>query len=430
MSPEIRSKKRSLREVLPKKDAADKKLTSSDKRLPRQSTKKRQRNKGRFRLGYLVLIIVLVLVLVFVVSSWWVRATVIVTPKQADLILSGDFVAVNGADPGSGEVTYEVVTLPATEASQTLNASGEEELSEKASGEAIISNNYSKSDQRLVVNTRLEASDGRIYRLTKATTVPGQKVVDDEEQPGEVRVAIVADSPGESFNSADDLQFTIPGFKDGPRYSKFSARSVGGPSGGFVGTVKVVSESDKEVARQTLEGELRTRLLEAARAQIPADFVLFDKGTTFSFEDKTDWVSDSGGETVNMVIVGQLRGAIFELLDLSRVVVGDQLPSLQGLEVSIRNLDKLDFDIDDVASIDLEAGSSFTFSLAGEAKVMAQVGEAALKQQLAGEKKIVIEEVLGRFPGIEKLEVVFRPPWAHRFPATAVDIVVSLDDSN
>ena len=187
--------------------------------------------------------------------------------------------------------------------------------------------------------------------------------------------------------------------------------------------MKVVAEESKTRVAIELKQELRDRLLAAARGQIPPEFVLFDDGVGLNFKDETDW-SANGSNEVNLTWSAELRGLIFDRQKLANYVIGNKLPELTGLKLLIVNLDRLAFILNRKEQIDFAKDTQISFNLSGEAEVVAQVDNAALVAKLAGTKKRDANQTLGQFEEIARAEVIFRPPWARRFPADPADIVI------
>lgn len=423
MFPEVRRKKKSLREVLPQKTlgrAVAKNKEEKPVAPPRQP--KSPRN-GRGLWGYILVIVIILAVVAYALSSLMAKATVTITPRRANLTLAESLTATR-SQAAAGALTYEVVTLPAIKLNRIVPASGSKLVTEKATGQVVISNNFSSASQLLVANTRLEAADGRIYRLVKTVTVPGQKTIAGKKMASTIAADIIAGSPGESYNSQKELSFTLPGLKGGPRYAAITAKSKGAINGGSSGQIKVVPEETKTKVGTELKQELRDQLLAAARGQIPPEFILFDDGLILNFKDETDWSAASGGNEVTIVWSGELRGLIFERQKLSTYVIGNKLPELVGLDLLITNLDRLAFILNRKEQIDLVKETRISFGLSGEAEVVAQVDSVTLASKLVGVKKNVANQVLGQFKEIEKAAVVLQPPWARHFPAKASDIVV------
>ncbi len=83
---------------------------------------------------------------------------------------------------------------------------GKNVTGKKAEGSVTIYNEFSNAPQPLVATTRLETSDGKIFRIVKGVTVPGTTLVDGEIKPGAIEVQVVADQPG---SDSDDRSFRV-----------------------------------------------------------------------------------------------------------------------------------------------------------------------------------------------------------------------------
>lgn len=92
--------------------------------------------------------------------------------------------------------------------------------SKKATGKITIYNEYSTETQRMILRTRFESPDGRIYRLAASVIVPGKRIVNQQEIPGQIDAMVIAEEEGPQYNIGPTT-FTIPGFKGDPRYEYF-----------------------------------------------------------------------------------------------------------------------------------------------------------------------------------------------------------------
>lgn len=92
--------------------------------------------------------------------------------------------------------------------------------SKKATGKIMIYNEFSTAEQKLIINTRFESPDGRIYKLAQSITVPGKKIINQQEIPGQIEAVVIAEEEGSQYN-IDPTKFTIPAFKGGPKYEYF-----------------------------------------------------------------------------------------------------------------------------------------------------------------------------------------------------------------
>ncbi|MEZ4103605.1 MAG: hypothetical protein R3B55_03620 [Candidatus Paceibacterota bacterium] len=151
-----------------------------------------------------------ILFLVFSLSFFFSSAKVIVTPRSGNIEINKLIVASkNPLD--SKSLSFDVVTLSGEE-SVTVSNTEKKYVERKATGSVRLFNNNSTSEQKLLIDTRLEASDGKIYKTVKAVSIPGQKVVSGKTVPGSVDVDIYADVAGEEYNKPK-TDFKILGFK-------------------------------------------------------------------------------------------------------------------------------------------------------------------------------------------------------------------------
>src|SRR3989344_6700422 len=118
---------------------------------------------------------VALVVLIFAILSIWNGATLAYVPKSASLSFNNDIYTARKS--GEGELLYSVVKL-SKEKGVDVPASGEEQVSRKASGTIVVYNNVSTEAQRLIATTRFETTAGLVYRVAKDIVIPGKKTVD------------------------------------------------------------------------------------------------------------------------------------------------------------------------------------------------------------------------------------------------------------
>ncbi len=358
--------------------------------------------------------------LFFGFSILFAGATVSVTPKSEDVTIDGSFSASPDA-PVTG-LTYQLVTLERT-LGEVVEATGEADVERRASGTIVISNNYSTSVQRLIKNTRFEAPDGKIYRINESIDVPGQKTVNGALVPGESEVVVYADSPGEGYNRGL-TDFTIPGFKGDPRYTKFTARSKTPMSGGFIGRERVVSEGELAAARGRLHEQLKRELEVAARAQMPAGFVLFDDATFVSFS--SEGTAPEGEGEVKVTEKGVLTGVLFNNRELAAFIARNSIGSYNEEPVYLPNTSRLTFAISGKDTIALPLERPLAFTLAGNALVVWLIDEVELKNAIVGRQKAALPTIMAEFPA-NSFSVSSRPFWSSELPDDMDRLTVSIE---
>ena len=164
--------KRPLQRVLPR---AGSQLKQEGSVLDRGMSFPRMPRSSRFNVWIIAGISFVVLIIIF--SFLFSGAKVIVTPKQNNIFVDAHFEARQEASLGG--LMYESMSIE-KEGSQTVKATGEEDVEIKASGNIVVFNNFDSANQRLIKNTRFETPDGLIYRIDKSVVIPG-KITKDEK---------------------------------------------------------------------------------------------------------------------------------------------------------------------------------------------------------------------------------------------------------
>jgi len=375
----------------------------------------RRRRRTRLLLIWLVIFIVVAVVAALLVSTVFAGTTIRVTPRTVTVNPAGSVVAqLNGP---VGTLPYQLATNK-TSATTTVPANGTKQVSKQASGLVTIYNAYSTASQRLIANTRLQAPDGKIYRIQDSIIVPGMQ----GSTPGSITATIYADSPGDSYNRSGDTTFTIPGFQGDPRYSKFSAKSQGPITGGFVGTQPAVSDADLASAKQKLEQNLTASIQQAAQ-QLPDGYVVLPNSLSIAFSDLAQTTDDN-----NTATISEAASATEDLVskaDLASVIAKKAVSNYGGEAVALDPASTLTMS---VATTSQPGVLTVTFT--GSATLVWQFDPDAVKQALLGKPKSAFEQVLRSFaPALScsadtPCTASIRPFWKSTFPADPDQISV------
>ncbi|OHA58622.1 MAG: hypothetical protein A2571_02535 [Candidatus Vogelbacteria bacterium RIFOXYD1_FULL_44_32] len=359
-----------------------------------------------------------IIIIVFVVSSVFAQATVYISPKQAKINLTETFTAYQSA--AAGELEFGTITNSISEA-VVVKASGTKDVAEKATGQITIFNDFSSEPQTLIAKTRFETSDGKIFRITKEVVVPGQKIETGKSTPGQVTTTVVADVAGAEYN-VGPAEFTIPGFKDTPRYDKFSARSKTAMVGGLVGKTSTISETDRQDAEAELKQKLATKSGDKSAITVPSGQILFKDSllTSTTFETK------AGSKSGEAQVVGTLTytGIVFNEEKLAGYLASRYIPDYDDEPVTIANEDALNLTIVDKDKIDPQALTEINIKAGGTAYLIWQVDIAGFKKALTGYNKGNFEMALADFPAIESAKLKLSPPWASSIPDDTEKITI------
>ena len=357
-----------------------------------------------------IAILSLVVVVLATLSIFFVRADIDIRPKQQKISLNATFSAVKDNVPDA--LVYQLITVSRTLGKQ-VPATGSEHVDKKSSGIIVVYNNYSTASQKIIKNTRFQSPDNLIYRIPNDITVPGRTVKNNNTVPGSIEVTVFADMPGEKYN-IDLVDFTIPGFKGDPRFKEIYARSKTKMTGGFSGDVKKVSPADETQASQAIEKDLKDKIIVDVAKQIPEGFILYDGGAFFTFETLPQ--TNTGDNTVTLNEKVTLQGFMFNKKALAREIAKKAIPTSGTNEIELTDLPKLSFDIPGRDSIIPDAVSSVTFTLKGETLAIWGYDEKKLKNDLAGQLRKNLNQILTNYPQIENARASVTPFWKRSFP--------------
>lgn len=377
----------------------------------------RNRGKNNFfsRYGIWIVAAVILILLVFVFSVVFSGSKIVVTPKQSNVTISGTFSAYR--EPEFGQLAFETMVLDQT-LSEEVEATGTEEVEERATGTIIIYNNYSEKSQRLVTNTRFETPEGLIYRVHEPVVIPGK----EGSTPGSVEVTVYADEPGSKYNiSLTD--FTIPGFKGSPQFEKMYARSKSAMRGGFTGERVTVGEGDLDRVTQTLEAKLREQLTQDVITNKPDDFYAFEDLLFFRFDRPV--LKEGSAQGMGIVeVTGQVAAIIFNKQEFAQHIAEKTVAAYEGEPVKLDSISSIALSLETEDSFDPETNDEFNFKLSGTTKIIWLFDEGDLREDLRGQTKDALMTILPGYPGIDKAQVILRPFWKQEFPEKAEDIVV------
>ncbi len=350
--------------------------------------------------------IVLALVAIFFVMNLFHSAKITAYPKNASADVNADLAIVDAENKKTdSELVYKKFEFTG-DVTEEVTATGEEYVSEKASGTITIYNEYTTKSQSLLKNTRFEAPNGKIYRIQETVSVPGYKTVGGEVKPGTLDVVVYADEPGTGYENGM-VTFKIPGFKGQPQYDSFYAKSKTNIGGGFVGTRKVLSDEQLKSAQTAATEKLKALLRKNLSDQLPSNLIAVNSDdSAFVFEDFIR--EDKDGDKVLIKLKGSLPVKVVDKTKLSQKVAENSIGNnyVIGTPILITNLDEMSIKMKDESTI----------SISGAAKFIWQLEPKELKQKTVGKNRTEAINIFADFAGIERVELKFFPLWKSRFP--------------
>lgn len=373
--------------------------------------------------------IVFVGIVLFLLSSTFSTATITITPKTQALVLN-DTLNITTDATNTKNLHFQIMTVKKT-ASKSLETDGEQYVETKATGKVIIYNNDSTSKQRLINNTRLESSEGLIYRIRDSVDVPGIKTVNGVKTPGSVEVDVIADAPGEKYNmSISDLKgdFKIPGFKGSTKYNTFYARLSSDIAGGFIGNQKKVSETSITSGRNEIINSLKTDIVKDIYTQTPEQFIVFKDNYFTQINDLPDTSKDNGYQISEEAVAYVV---MFNKDELSSYLAKQKIENYDNSKVDILWTDAV------TASTTGSTAKPWTektlkIKLVGQTRFVWQYDPSVILSEIKGQSRNILQAVLKQNPSIKEIQASIRPQWNSVFPKNddKIKIVDSIRDIN
>jgi len=374
-----------------------------------------------FLLGGISLLLIVFVVLFFVLP----KAEISVTPYKKIQISEKEFSGKIG-DDANNDVALRLLE-DEREVSVTVPTTGKSEgKDQKSYGTVTLYNTFSTEEQSLVATTRLESSDGKIFRLESGVTVPGMKNVDGKQVPGEVTAQVVADQSGKEYN-IEASRFSIPGFKGSQKYEKFYALStksmIGGGESGISDTA-VIAKIDQETALREAMNKAKELFLSNVQEKIDASEKILEENIEVT--PLVPPTFPSVGTVANMI---EYKGVFtIKAVAFSEKNVREKIESLfiqNNLKKKIQPISSI-ITYDD-SLVDFTSG---TVRIKASARVTAEsvIDSEKLRNMVAGKSIGEIQEIMKEMTEVKSIRIdLFPAEFVKRVPKSLDKISVTLD---
>ena len=404
---------------MPRKIIKDVFLKNREREIPLDEELEMEKTKkSRFLFKFIISFLILVLLGAFgaVMLNRISTAAVNISPYKETLAVDSRLRA--RANTTTDGLPFEIAQLSAEE-SGLITATGITSGGQRASGKITVYNNYGSAPQKLIANTRFQTSDGKVYRIKGAISVPGMGVLE---------ATVYADQAGEEYNIGPS-DFTLPGLKGGARFEKVFAKSKSAMSGGSSGNIRVVKKEDIDSVRASINEKIKNRLTEMFSKQKPEGYVLFDDAVKIEYIENSDnpKVGDSSGRAMTFKVKGSATGYLFKKDALSKALTDDNAGDLKKVPkndpILVENIESLDFSL---ISADAK-NKEITVRLKGNADFVWTVDTAKLLEEMLNYKGKDYTSVFQNYPAIAKASIVQSPKWWPRFPKDKSKIKINIE---
>jgi len=370
------------------------------------ATVRRPRKKTPWGTATFIAVTTVLVVGVILYTYVFDSATVTIIPKYIDVKDIGKTIifSKNGIDPNGVPFMVETTSLSK---SKTLALSETRKVEAKASGRAIIYNNFDSVPQKLIKNTRFESTKGKIYRINQSVEVPGKK----GNVPGSVEVTLYADSNGADYN-IDSTTFSIPGFKGTAREDGFYAKSKGPITGGSSGTMSLVALSDLNAAKDSLALEL-SKEIDAELLKIKKEgYTPLYSASEITYEDNSSELLNGTTGVYKVTATGNLMLANAPTF---AETIAKNIGDYDGAPVRLTYTDALSFTRKDTDHVN--GTSSLSILVEGKPRVVWVSDFEAIKAMIKGKKRDEFIPLMKTINSIETAEIKFSPLWLSNFPS-------------
>jgi len=342
---------------------------------------------------------------------FYAGAQVVVHPRVQSVTAASTTIDAQISAP-LGTLAISVVTATRS-ATTTVPATGTKKVSRQATGVVTLSSTYS-ANQRLISGTRLEAPDGKIYRLAASVDLPAN---------GSVVATANAESPGESYNRSSATTFTLPGFAGDPRFEEFSAKAPS-MAGGFIGDEPAVADADLTAAKTKLKAELDSSVQASLGDAIPATHTAIPGTLEITYGQITQTAS-TDKKTATLSQSATAAGVTVGIRDLASALALKLVPDYHGEAVDFLDQGTLNVS---VASSTKPQDEAITLILNGSTTLVWQFDPAALTAAMVGRDKSQFQTIVESFaPAIASATASVRPFWIKNFPADPAKIEIETD---
>jgi hypothetical protein len=415
----VRKERRDIHEMdmYPRRNAEDlyDEEYDDEENIPRKNSRPRSLRK-KSSLGTFLFIIGMIILVVGVTLYTYVfdSATITIVPKYKDVTDVGKTFLFSKQGVDTYAIPY-VVESTSLSKSKTLTLSESRKVEAKASGKAIIYNNYDSSPQKLIKNTRFESSQGKIYRINQSVEVPGKK----GGVPGSIEVTLYADSNGADYN-VDKTTFTIPGFKGTPRESAFYAKSKDSITGGSSGTMSLASLSDLNAAKDSLAVELGKSIQTDIQKIRKDGYTPMYSAVEVVYEDNEDEILKGITGVYKVTATANLM-----LADAPKLAeaIAKTFGDYDGQLVRLTYTDTLNYTRKQTDHV--LGTSTISVLVEGKPRVVWQSNSDAIKELVQGKKRDEFKPLMKTINSIESAEISFSPMWLSRFPNEPTKLIVT-----
>ena len=367
--------------------------------------------------GGVVCLLIVILVLVFGRTKAKIVVRAETTP--VDVVFDAKLDANIAQSDPSSNILRALIQESKKTVSQTFQATGQQDLGTKASGQVTISATCSPSTFGLTIPSGTAVSSGDKSFITQETAIL------DDLGPGCVlsdTVAVVASQNGDQFNLSP-RNFTVAG------NSSVTAKGTQ-MSGGASRVVKVISQADIDKAKEQINQQDTNAVKdELKKAFGRTDIIILEDSFVSSFGEVTSEpaVNQEANE-------GKLTmQANHSILAVTKNDLGASIDSFIASKMTNKDQQKVYSNgLEDVRTEkQSNSGRTAVYKISTTGQYGPQFDLEAIKKELAGKKFGEMRSYIQNLPGVKGSDINLSPFWARRAPdASRIHINLDVDKNS
>lgn len=311
------------------------------------------------------------------------------------------------------------------EAIQTVQATGQKNLGEKATGSVKLIN-CGGSNVTIPAGTGVSAN-GLFFITQKSLSLdsgnfsppPGSTCKTTGSHTGSVNV--IAQSAGSKYNIGPS-SFSVSGF------SSVNGSSSAAMSGGTDKNVTVLMQQDVENAKKKITSAESDKFSQDLQKKLE-DEGFYVIGSTLKLDDPVVTATPAVGQEATSASV--TVKITYSLLVVPRADLEKVLKSYLNEQIDAKRQEISDDDVLKKAAVSVvnqESPSSATLNVSIETTAVPIIDDKLIKQQAGGKKESEIKNMLAGWPGVEGVEVEMSPFWVSKAPKKPAKINIVLQE--
>jgi hypothetical protein len=368
-------------------------------------------------------VIVLVLAGAYVASAYFDHADISITFKKTPFSWQGALTvdkSVSADNLANGVIAGQVFTANKN-ITDTFKASGQSDVSLKATGMITIYNDYSTKPQELVATTRFLTPDGKIFRITQDVTVPGAtQGAGGALTASSITAPIVADQAGPDYNIGPVAKLTIPGFEGDPQENGFWGTITASTTGGFTGVKSVPTAADITAAEASTTADLEASLQGGFTGSYPNNFNILPQAIATQVGKLTvNTTTDANGNftvfgTAALSAIGFDESALKAAL-LAQAQTTDASSTFADINLTYTNV------------VPALSKGQVSLSLAAQGDLEPALSPVDFEQELLGQSVTAARTTIAALPQLSDAEISVWPAWLGTIPSDPSKVHITVN---